>query len=66
MFSNQKATSKDGIELVWAVNALAPFLLTSLLLDIIKERIVVVGSQALAHDMDFDNLQQVCITLRTT
>ena len=59
IFSEQKAVSDDGIELTWAVNALAPFLLTALLLDTVKERIVNVGSMALAHAMDFDNLQQV-------
>lgn len=58
IFSKQKAFSKDGIELTWAVNALAPFLLTSLLLDTVTERIVNVGSMALASSMDFNNLQQ--------
>ena len=59
VFSKQKAMSHDGIEMTWAVNMLAPFLLTSLLLDGVKERIVNVGSMALASSMDFDNLQQV-------
>jgi len=59
IFSKQKAFSKDGIEMTWAVNALAPFLLTSLLLDTVTERIVNVGSMALAGSMDFNNLQQV-------
>ena len=59
IFSRQKAFSKDGIEMTWAVNALAPFLLTSLLLDTVTERIVNVGSMALASSMDFNNLQQV-------
>ena len=59
IFSQQKAVSDDGIELTWAVNALAPFLLTALLLDRVKERVVNVGSMAMAHTMDFDNLQQV-------
>lgn len=58
IFSRQKAFSKDGIEMTWAVNALAPFLLTSLLLDTVTERIVNVGSMALASSMDFNNLQQ--------
>ncbi len=47
--------------MTWAVNALAPFLLTSLLLDTVKERIVNVGSMALASSMDFNNLHQVII-----
>ena len=38
---------------------LAPFLLTSLLFNTIQERIVNVGSMALASTMDFGNLQQV-------
>lgn len=59
IFAKHKTFSKDGIELTWAVNMLAPFLLTSLLLDTIQERIVNVGSMALASNMDFDNLQQV-------
>ncbi len=59
IFFKQKAFSKDGIEMTWAVNALAPFLLTSLLLDTVTERIVNVGSMALASSMDFNNLQQV-------
>lgn len=59
VFSKQKTMSHDGIEMTWAVNMLAPFLLTSLLLGAVKERIVNVGSMALASSMDFDNLQQV-------
>ena len=59
IFAKHKTLSQDGIELTWAVNMLAPFLLTSLLLDTIQERIVNVGSMALASNIDFDNLQQV-------
>lgn len=59
IFANHRMLSKDGIELTWAVNTLAPFLLTSLLVDTIQERIVNIGSMALASNMDFDNLQQV-------
>ena len=59
IFAKQKSLSKDGVELTWAVNMLAPFLLTSLLLNNIQERIVSVGSMALASSLDFDNLQQV-------
>lgn len=36
MFDTRKVT-EDGIEMTWAVNHLAPFLLTSLLLDRLKE-----------------------------
>ena len=59
IFSAQRELSTDGIELTWAVNALAPFLLTSLLLDRVKERIVNVGSMALAYSIDLNNLEQV-------
>ena len=59
IFAKQKSVSQDGIELTWAVNMLAPFLLTSLLLNSIQERVVNVGSMALASSLDFDNLQQV-------
>ena len=61
IFAKQKATSQDGIELTWAVNMQAPFLLTSLLLNTIQERVVNVGSMALASTLDFDNLQQVIL-----
>jgi len=50
MMSAQRATSADGYELTFAVNHLAPFLLTCLLLDRLKAsapaRIVVVASGA--------------------
>lgn len=62
IFAKQKSLSQDGVELTWAVNMLAPFLLTSLLLNTIQERIVNVGSMALASTLDFDNLQQVKAT----
>jgi NAD(P)-dependent dehydrogenase (short-subunit alcohol dehydrogenase family) len=53
--------SADGIELTWAVNHLAPFLLTSLLLDRLKERpgarIITTASDAhLGARIPFDDL----------
>jgi NAD(P)-dependent dehydrogenase (short-subunit alcohol dehydrogenase family) len=52
----------DGIEMTWAVNQLAPFLLTNLLLDLLRSnspaRVVNVSSGA--HEgatLDFDDLQ---------
>ena len=49
MYARRQAT-EDGIELTWAVNHLAPFLLTTLLLDRLKEgapaRIVTTASAA--------------------
>ncbi|MCE7734020.1 MAG: SDR family oxidoreductase [Candidatus Heimdallarchaeota archaeon] len=54
-------TSADGYELTFAVNHLAYFLLTSLLLDLVKQseykRMVIVASQLHSEDLDFDNLQ---------
>jgi NAD(P)-dependent dehydrogenase (short-subunit alcohol dehydrogenase family) len=49
MYTTRKVTN-DGIELTWAVNHLAPFLLTTLLLDRLKEsgpaRIITTASEA--------------------
>lgn len=51
--------SNEGYELTWAVNVMAPFLLTSLLLDNITSRIVNVSSISAGSSLDFNNLQQV-------
>ena len=51
--------TEDGYELTWQVNVLAPYVLTSLLLDSVKERIVNVSSISAGSQMDFDNLNQV-------
>jgi NAD(P)-dependent dehydrogenase (short-subunit alcohol dehydrogenase family) len=60
--SPSRQTTQDGLELTFAVNHLASFLLTNLLLDLLEHsapaRIVNVSS--IAHrsaDLDFDNLQ---------
>ena len=58
----KRVLSVDGIEMNFAVNHLAPFLLTNLLLDVIKKsapsRIVIVSSAAhRMAKMDFDDLQ---------
>jgi NAD(P)-dependent dehydrogenase (short-subunit alcohol dehydrogenase family) len=58
----QRQRSVDGIEMTFALNHLAPFLLTNLLLDTIKAsapaRIINVSSDAHASGkIDFDNLQ---------
>jgi NAD(P)-dependent dehydrogenase (short-subunit alcohol dehydrogenase family) len=59
-FSERKLTD-DGIERTFALNVLAPFLLTNLLLDMLKAtstaRVVMVGSEIHAGKLDFDNLQ---------
>jgi NAD(P)-dependent dehydrogenase (short-subunit alcohol dehydrogenase family) len=59
VFSRRELTV-DGIEKTFAVNHLAPFLLTNLLLDNIRAargRIVTVGSESYSSRLDFDNLQ---------
>ena len=57
MESMQK--SHDGFEMTWAVNVLAPFLLTSLLLGNVKERIINISSISAGSRIDWGNLQQV-------
>ncbi|MCL6422215.1 SDR family NAD(P)-dependent oxidoreductase [Brachybacterium sp. JHP9] len=44
--SRSRTESADGFELMTAVNALAPFLLTELIRDMVRDRIVVVASDA--------------------
>lgn len=62
VFQARRVTTVDGIEYTLAVNHLAPFLLTNLLLDVIKasapSRIITTSSVAHrgAH-IDFDDLQ---------
>ena len=61
LISGRRAESTDGYELTFAVNHLAPFLLTNLLLDRIvasaPARIVTVSSRAhLRSAIDFDDL----------
>lgn len=58
VFMNERVLTKDGFETTFAVNHLAPFLLTHLLRPAIRARIVVVSS--IAHTrghMQWDNLQ---------
>lgn len=61
VFMNEKEYSRDGYEMTFAINHLAYFLLTGLLLDLIKKsdyaRIVNVASMAHAGFIDFENLQ---------
>jgi retinol dehydrogenase 14 len=60
MFDRRELTV-DGIERTWAVNHLAPFLLTNLLLDRLakapRARVVTVASESHSGRLDFDNLQ---------
>lgn len=57
VFATRRQTTEDGFELTWAVNVLAPFLLTTLLYKNIKERIVNVSSISAGSSIDFENLQ---------
>src|SRR5215217_3929694 len=59
---SKRTETPDGIELTLAVNHFAPFLLTNLLLDLLKKsapsRIVTVSSEARrGAEIDFDDLQ---------
>ena len=63
-FYKEKQLSRDGFEMTFAVDFLAPFLLTNLLLDLIKDsapaRIVNVASSAHKSaqlPLDWDNMQ---------
>ncbi len=60
IFARRELTA-DGIEKTFAINHLAPFLLTHLLLDLVRAapagRIVTVASQAYSSTLDFANLQ---------
>ena len=62
LIRSRRTETPDGIELTLAVNHLAPFLLTNLLLDLLKEsapsRIVTVSSETRrSAEIDFDDLQ---------
>ena len=59
---NTRHVITDGLERTFALNHLAPFLLTNLLLDLLKQdapaRVVTVSSNAQAlREIDFDDLQ---------
>jgi NAD(P)-dependent dehydrogenase (short-subunit alcohol dehydrogenase family) len=59
---SRRTETPEGFELTLAVNHLAPFLLTNLLLDLLKSsaptRIITVASEARRHaEIDFDDLQ---------
>ena len=62
VFRRERTLTEDGFETTFAVNHLAPFLLTGLLLDLLEPspagRIIHVASMAhLGARLDFDNLQ---------
>jgi NAD(P)-dependent dehydrogenase (short-subunit alcohol dehydrogenase family) len=62
LIRSRRTETPDGIELTLAVNHLAPFLLTNLLLDLLEKsapsRVITVSSEARrAAEIDFDDLQ---------
>ena len=61
VFMNKRELSRDGFEMTFAINHLAHFLLTNLLMDLLQNapqgRIVNVASMAHASELDFENLQ---------
>jgi retinol dehydrogenase 12 len=62
LIQSRRTETPDGIELPLAVNHLAPFLLTNLLLEVLKgsapSRIITVSSEARRNaQIDFDDLQ---------
>jgi NAD(P)-dependent dehydrogenase (short-subunit alcohol dehydrogenase family) len=62
LIQSRRTETPDGIELALAVNHLAPFLLTNLLLDLLKKSapscVITVSSEARRHvEIDFDDLQ---------
>jgi len=58
---NRREQSADGIELTWATNHIAPFLLTDLLLPLLVAapggRVVTVTSEIYSRKLDLENLQ---------
>jgi NAD(P)-dependent dehydrogenase (short-subunit alcohol dehydrogenase family) len=58
---NRREQSADGRELTWAINHLAPFLLTELLLPLIARapegRVVNVTTEVYSRKLDLDNLE---------
>ncbi len=61
VYRSKRSINHDGLEETFAVNYLAPFLLSNLLLDLLKNaqsgRIVNVASRVHSNHVDFDNLQ---------
>ncbi len=58
VFETLRRTSHDSYELTWAVNVLAPFLLTRLLRNHISTSVITTASISAASAVDWGNLQQ--------
>ena len=60
IWERRRSLSKDGIELTFAVNHIAPFLMTNLLLDILRRsapsRVISVSSSLHGGTIDFDDI----------
>lgn len=54
----EKETTEDGLEMTWAVNTAAPFLLTAELLPLVTNKIINNSSISLADSIDLYNTQQ--------
>ena len=61
VYMNRRILTADGLETTFAVNHMAPFIITNLLLPLLKKsqeaRIVTVSSMIHASSIEFDNLQ---------
>eukprot|EP00873_Tetraselmis_striata_P025832 jgi/Tetstr1/446096/TSEL_033696.t1 len=58
VYMESKALSENGFEMTYAVNVLAPFLLTALVHDIVTSKIVNTASLSAAGSLDVNNLNQ--------
>ena len=58
VYSDEFKRSADGFELTYAVNVLAPFLLTALLLPKVERHVITTSSISAASHLDAGNLQQ--------
>lgn len=61
VYRENRQTTQEGLEETFAINYIAPFLLTNLLIDTLNKanssRIVNVASRVHSNHLDFDNLQ---------